>query len=681
MNSKTEDKFKDNKEEESKNSKTISNLIEHKLEDIFSKSIDNIIQPGNFDKILEKIIQKKYNEELVNRTSFQNIKNISKNFKRADIDDDIEDIIIEPKPDEKETISSVTKEPKKTPMKYTKNLKKDKKKNKKCESKKSKSDSEVEKEEDKENEINEPEIKSYVHKDENGNNYIYTYQRRWKDHYDFRCKDYKCKGRGKYYFKSNQFTITQICTIVNYEDHNYAKKQVIKDKISKKIVTDEEMNTKEFQEQYIKNLYKIYPTLKYNEVIEIMLNNYNIKNIYYTNTMYNNYKKDHLKKMKVKKSNENFIDEIELFRKKLLLAKLKFNPEPIQINYNLSNSNLNKDDKIIRIYGTLESISLLSNKDINQYYIDGTYKCIPFNSPDIKVLIILICYNQKKDLYELCLASTFSHEDTDTFITFYTYLKNMYLFNPRYITCDFAMANIKAIQIVFAKDNCTIITCLFHLIQSWWRRASLLGLRKKKNLSTTKAIIFNMKMLPFMNKNDAIEFYKKIKEIPPDNSEEFKTFFEYFENTYLSLEKDIHSKYEFSLWNYTDKIKIEGNKNSIFKENNYKTNFDFSNNCCESLNHLINEILDVNNNVSTTKFSEIIKFIFIRFNVNREKNNQNKEQIRISHKLSDNLLALAKFGIGKNKVLKSKDIKSIKNLNNEEDIFKFILFKNKEDDE
>ena len=56
------------------------------------------------------------------------------------------------------------------------------------------------------------------------------------------------------------------------------------------------MNTKEFQEQYIKNLYKIYPTLKYNEVIEIMLNNYNIKNIYYTNTMYNNYKKDHLKK-------------------------------------------------------------------------------------------------------------------------------------------------------------------------------------------------------------------------------------------------------------------------------------------------------------------------------------------------------------------------------------------------
>ena len=96
--------------------------------------------------------------------------------------------------------------------------------------------------------------------------------------------------------------------------------------------------------------------------------------------------------------------------------------------------------------------------------------------------------------------------------------------------------------------------------------------------------------------------------------------------------------------------------------------------------YLINKILDVNNNVSITKFAEIIKFIFIRFNVNREKNKQRKEQIIISHKLSDNLLALANFGLGKNKVLKPKEIKILKNLNSEEEIFKFILFKEKEEE-
>ena len=132
----------------------------------------------------------------------------------------------------------------------------------------------------------------------------------------------------------------------------------------------------------------------------------------------------------------------------------------------------------------------------------------------------------------------------------------------------------------------------------------------------------------FMKEKEAVEFYKKIKEIPPDNSEEFKTFFEYFENTYFSLEKENKPKYEFSLWNYTDKLKIEGTKYILFEENNYKINFNFSNNCCESLNHLINGVLNVNNSVSMTKFTEIIKFIFIRFNMIKVRKNQKNEKIK-----------------------------------------------------
>ena len=64
------------------------------------------------------------------------------------------------------------------------------------------------------------------------------------------------------------------------------------------------------------------------------------------------------------------------------------------------------------------------------------------------------------------------------------------------------------------------------------------------------------------------------------------------------------------------------------------------------MNHLINEILDVNNNVLMTKFSEVI--------------------------------TIANYGIGKTKVINLKDIKKIQNLNNEEEIFKFIFNKNNE---
>lgn len=49
--------------------------------------------------------------------------------------------------------------------------------------------------------------------------------------------------------------------------------------------------------------------------------------------------------------------------------------------------------------------------------MDGTYRCKPYNINGIKVLILLICYNEKKGLYELCLEATFSHEDKDIYMS------------------------------------------------------------------------------------------------------------------------------------------------------------------------------------------------------------------------------------------------------------------------
>ena len=40
--------------------------------------------------------------------------------------------------------------------------------------------------------------------------FIYSHQRSWKGQYNYCCKDYKCKGRGKFYFKTGEFKITQI---------------------------------------------------------------------------------------------------------------------------------------------------------------------------------------------------------------------------------------------------------------------------------------------------------------------------------------------------------------------------------------------------------------------------------------------------------------------------------------
>ena len=53
---------------------------------------------------------------------------------------------------------------------------------------------------------------------------------------------------------------------------------------------------------------------------------------------------------------------------------------------------------------------------------------------------------------------------------------------------------------------------LFHLVQSWWRKANILGLRKKNIVNKTSLLIFNLKLLPFLNYGKALEFYLKLKD-------------------------------------------------------------------------------------------------------------------------------------------------------------------------
>jgi len=55
-------------------------------------------------------------------------------------------------------------------------------------------------------------------------------------------------------------------------------------------------------------------------------------------------------------------------------------------------------------------------------------------------------------------------------------LKNLYKFNPKKISFDFALGNIKGLNTVFTpNEGIVIIPCLFHLSQAWWKRANKIG--------------------------------------------------------------------------------------------------------------------------------------------------------------------------------------------------------------
>ena len=86
----------------------------------------------------------------------------------------------------------------------------------------------------------------------------------------------------------------------------------------------------------------------------------------------------------------------------------------------------------------------------------------------------------------------------------FNFLKNTYKWIPKYLTFDFGGANIKAVNDAFTdKEDITIITYLFHLMQCWWRKAGALGLRKRKYINDTKLMLFNMELLCFMKLKDA----------------------------------------------------------------------------------------------------------------------------------------------------------------------------------
>lgn len=188
---------------------------------------------------------------------------------------------------------------------------------------------------------------------------------------------------------------------------------------------------------------------------------------------------------------------------------MKFQYKKLYMEYYDENS---KKNQFFRIFATEENLKLLSSKNISQYFIDSTYRCIPNSQNNYEAFVLLIGYNTIREMFELCCCAIFSKEDTIIYKKFYETLKYNYSFEPKKITMDFALANLNAVREVYGRSNLEILPCLFHLLQAWWRKAIKLGLKKKEYIKNTQTILFNLEILPFFGYSKAIQFYKKLKE-------------------------------------------------------------------------------------------------------------------------------------------------------------------------
>ena len=81
-----------------------------------------------------------------------------------------------------------------------------------------------------------------------------------------------------------------------------------------------------------------------------------------------------------------------------------------------------KVSNTISIYSTNESIKLLNDENISQYFIYGAYKYLPHSINSINVLILLIGFNKINERFELAVLITLNSEEYENYKIKHTFL-------------------------------------------------------------------------------------------------------------------------------------------------------------------------------------------------------------------------------------------------------------------
>ena len=218
-------------------------------------------------------------------------------------------------------------------------------------------------------------------------------------------------------------------------------------------------------------------------------------------------------------------------------------------------------------------------------------------------------------------------------------------------------SNLNAIKINY--EDTHIITCFFHLIQSWWRKANKFHLRNKNYKENTKELIANLKLLPFLDNKNMKLFYNEIKKQNKFKDEFYGLFFNYMEKTWIGIEEKknktiryVKPEYSYEIWGYHDKIDMEDSR-----ANNLEKYIGFCNNACESINSYLRTMIPLNQKLSVNYFSRIVSTLFLKFEYKRTRNEINQERhIIIERLVTDNLLDLVNLNIN-NKYLDKEKLK------------------------
>ena len=121
----------------------------------------------------------------------------------------------------------------------------------------------------------------------------------------------------------------------------------------------------------------------------------------------------------------------------------------------------------------------LKNKDIENYFIDITYRIIPKNKNNYKMLTISKL-NKKNNNTNILAFIFLKYEDYNSLKKVFTYFIEMYEFDPKIVNIDFSNSLHKLFFNVTLFKNKLIILCFFHFTQAIVKRMKQLKLFESK---------------------------------------------------------------------------------------------------------------------------------------------------------------------------------------------------------
>ena len=181
-------------------------------------------------------------------------------------------------------------------------------------------------------------------------------------------------------------------------------------------------------------------------------------------------------------------------------------------------------------------IKILDENNGNMYGLYLTFRIIPKSFAPYKLMTLYGIDNKKDNIVIGCLICL-KYNDADSLIKIFGLLNINYNFNPKYITTDFSLSQIKAIKdCKYFNNKPYIVPCLFHFAQAIIKKFKELKIINKHMNKRGYELLKNIELLCFINNANLEKYINFLKEnVFIENKE--NEFINYFEKIWIKKYK------------------------------------------------------------------------------------------------------------------------------------------------